>query len=87
MKANHFRTGITLNREFQINPQTKVTPFLTLDYQRVEVEDYIEKGAKDFDFAVDKQSTEAFIVKAGIKGDFQVNDRLSLQTKAAVGMI
>ncbi|WP_410685826.1 autotransporter domain-containing protein [Avibacterium paragallinarum] len=85
MKANHFRTGITLNREFQINPQTKVTPFLTLDYQRVEVEDYIEKGAKDFDFAVDKQSTEAFIVKAGIKGDFQVNDRLSLQTKAAVG--
>ena len=85
MKANHFRTGITLNREFQINPQTKITPFLTLDYQRVEVEDYIEKGAKDFDFAVDKQSTEAFIVKAGIKGDFQVNDRLSLQTKAAVG--
>ncbi|OBW96014.1 autotransporter outer membrane beta-barrel domain-containing protein, partial [Gallibacterium salpingitidis] len=48
MKANHFRTGITLNRAFQVNPQAKVTPFIGLDYQRVEVEDYIEKGAKDF---------------------------------------
>ncbi|OBW94148.1 hypothetical protein QS62_06870 [Gallibacterium salpingitidis] len=85
MKANHFRTGITLNRTFQVNPQAKVTPFIGLDYQRVEVEDYIEKGAKDFNFAVDKQSTEAFMAKLGIKGDFQVNERLSLQAKAAVG--
>ncbi|OBW90794.1 autotransporter domain-containing protein [Gallibacterium salpingitidis] len=85
MKANHFRTGITLNRAFQVNPQAKVTPFIGLDYQRVEIEDYIEKGAKDFNFAVDKQSTEAFMAKLGIKGDFQVNDRLSLQAKAAVG--
>ncbi|OBX12101.1 hypothetical protein QV09_00060 [Gallibacterium salpingitidis] len=85
MKANHFRTGITLNRAFQVNPQAKVTPFIGLDYQRVEIEDYIEKGAKDFNFAVDKQSTEAFMAKVGIKGDFQVNERLSLQAKAAVG--
>ncbi|OBX10277.1 hypothetical protein QV09_06295 [Gallibacterium salpingitidis] len=85
MKANHFRTGITLNRAFQVNPQAKVTPFIGLDYQRVEVEDYIEKGAKDFNFAIDKQSTEAFIAKLGIKGDFQINERLSLQAKAAVG--
>jgi len=74
-----------LERSYQLNDKTVVTPYIHADYSYVNVEDYSESGAGTLNLNVDDDSSDSLIIGAGVKGNYNVSDSLLLLANAGVG--
>jgi len=74
-----------LERSYQLNDKTVVTPYIHADYSYVNVEDYSESGAGALNLNVDDDSSDSLIIGAGVKGNYNVSDSLLLLANAGVG--
>ena len=74
-----------LERSYQMNEKTVLTPYVHADYSYVDVEDYNESGAGVFNLNVDDDSADSLIIGAGVKGNHAVSDSLLLLAEVGLG--
>jgi autotransporter family porin len=74
-----------LERSFQVNDKTVMTPYVHADYSYVNVDGYTESGAGALSLNVDDDSADSLIIGTGVKANHTVSDSLSLLANAGIG--
>jgi outer membrane autotransporter protein len=74
-----------LERSYQVNDKTVMTPYVHADYSYVDVDSYSETGAGALNLNVQDDSADSLIIGAGLKANHTVTDSLSLMVNAGVG--
>ena len=74
-----------LERSFQINEKTVMTPYVHADYSYVNVDGYRESGAGALSLNVNDDSADSLIIGTGVKANHAASDSLSLLANAGIG--
>ncbi|MDX2463061.1 MAG: autotransporter domain-containing protein [Porticoccus sp.] len=74
-----------LERSFQVNDKTMVTPYVHADYSYVNVDGYRESGAGALSLNVDEDSADSLIIGTGVKANHAASDSLLLMANAGIG--
>ncbi len=77
--------GIGLKKTFTLAPGVTLAPILRLDYAQVYADAYAESGAGALDLSVGSQTYRELMLTAGLKGTYQIADRILLTANAGVG--
>lgn len=77
--------GIGLKKTFTLAPGVTLAPLVRLDYAQVDADGYSETGAGALDLTVSSQTYRELMLTAGLKGAYQLADRILLTATAGVG--
>jgi outer membrane autotransporter protein len=81
----HFQASIELERSYQMNEKTALTPYVHADYGYVDVDSYREKGAGELNLDVNDDSADSLIVGTGVKTSYIASKSLLLTADAGIG--
>jgi autotransporter family porin len=74
-----------LERSYQVNDKTIMTPYVHADYSYVNVDGYREFGAGALSLNVNDDSADSLIIGTGIKVNHAASDSLLLMANAGIG--
>jgi len=77
--------SVELERSYQVNDKTVMTPYVHADYGYADVESYHETGAGPLNLNVQDNSADSLIIGAGVKASHTVSDSLLLMANAGIG--
>jgi outer membrane autotransporter protein len=77
--------GIGIKKFFSINPTTRLTPTLRLDYTTVQTDGYTETGAGLLNLAVKSQTYNALYTSADIRLDHALSNGLNVSGNVGLG--
>jgi outer membrane autotransporter protein len=81
----HFQASVELERSYQMNEKTTLTPYVHADYGYVDVDSYREKGASELNLDVNDDSADSLIIGTGVKTSYIASERLLLTADAGIG--
>ena len=76
--------GLGLQRLFSLNPSTRITPELRVDYTTVQTDAYTESGGGLLNLKVDSQTYNTLYTAADLRVDHTLSNGLSLSANAGV---
>jgi outer membrane autotransporter protein len=77
--------GIGIKKFFSINPTTRLTPTLRLDYTTVQTDGYTETGAGLLNLAVKSQTYNALYTSADMRLDHSLSNGLNVSGNVGLG--
>jgi outer membrane autotransporter protein len=77
--------GLGLQHLMPVSQAFSLIPSVRLDYANITADSYTESGAGALSLNVNGQTYQELMLTAGLKGDYQVSDRLKLTANAGVG--
>ena len=72
-------------RSKALSDKTLLSPYVHVDYSRVDVSSYNETGAGSLNLKVDSGASQSLILGLGVRADHAVSTQLSLLTNVGVG--
>jgi len=81
----NFQASAELERNYQMNEKTTMTPYVHADYGYVDVDSYREKGAGDLNLDVNDDSADSLIIGTGVKTSYVASTSLLLTADAGIG--
>lgn len=74
-----------LERSYEVNVNTVLTPYVGADYSYVSVDGYKEKGAAALNLNADSSNYDSLVLSVGVKGEFDATDTLVLLGNVGLG--
>ncbi|RZI83047.1 MAG: autotransporter outer membrane beta-barrel domain-containing protein [Rubrivivax sp.] len=83
-ESNSAHVGAGLARSFTLSDKLTLIPTLRADYTWVRDSGYAETGAGALGLVVDSRNAQAFVISAGARAAYKVNDRVTLSASGAL---
>jgi len=81
----YLQANVELERSYQMNEKAILTPFIHADYVYIDVDGYKESGGGALSLEVDDDSADSLVFGAGLKGNYDVSDKWTLEADAGIG--